>query len=82
MGRSRALVGEFFSDDVASSFAEALDSVHLEYSNSDTGGPTSVGCLSIPEIEKLIQDLAKELKMSSILRHWLLWMRRALCLMK
>jgi hypothetical protein len=71
MLRSITLVGEFFSQDMGVSFAKALNSIHLNGPNPDIGGPEIDGCLSIPEIEKLIQDLAKELTIPSILRNWL-----------
>jgi hypothetical protein len=70
-GRSIAFVAEFFSHDVASSFAEALKSIRLEYPNTEEEGPRIVGTLSIPELNDLIHNLNHEVTISHIFRSWL-----------
>ena len=72
MLRSTALVSEFFSQDVSQSFSEAMNSVHLGRPSPQMGGPVVKGYLSIPEIEKIIKDLSKELTIHYVLKTWML----------
>jgi hypothetical protein len=71
MVRSTALVDEFFSPEVSSAFTKAMDSVRFGESSDQMGGPIIDDCLSLPELQKMIKDLSKELTITHILKTWL-----------